>query len=69
MAEPKNLHEPWCPIWTSDDPAITCRCRGADGKTRRDPPDPITTRQQLEDEWRGLTLAERCHRLDHIAAL
>ena len=68
MAEPVNKHDPRCLIWLSDDPADGCDCRDHHGHTPRDLPDPITRRQQLEDEWRSLSLAERCARLDHLAS-
>ena len=68
MDEPRERHDVRCLVWLSDDPADRCDCRGPDGYTRRDVPDPITRRQQLEDEWHQLSLAERAARLDHIAA-
>lgn len=68
MAEPTGKHDPRCLIWASDDPADDCNCRDRHGHTARGLPDPITRRQQLEDEWRSLTLAERCRRLDTLSA-
>lgn len=68
MAEPRERHDARCLVWLSDDPADECDCRDEQGYTRRAAPDPITRRQQLEDEWASLPLRERCARLDSIAA-
>ncbi|BBG01595.1 hypothetical protein C8E95_6815 [Pseudonocardia autotrophica] len=64
MAEPVGKHDPRCDLWVSDDPADDCSCRGPSGKTRRDPPDPVTVRQRLEDEWRALSPQDRIARLN-----
>ena len=68
MAEPRNRHDARCAVWLSDDPGDVCDCRDGQGYTPRDVPDPVTRRQQLEDEWASLTLRERCARLDTLAA-